>query len=861
MADKTITKVRILHRHDTSANWTSNNPILMVGEIGYETDTHKMKFGDGTSHYIDLPYVVTDGIENYLTKDEASSTYQKQESGKGLSTNDFTNDLKTKVENSIQTSYIGAANGIPSLDENKKLEITYMPDGYKNIITVESLPQENQQSDVLYYVSLGGDVSTFAVINGSKGHIYHWDGTKWVDIDAPEIAETANTADRATADGNGNNIVNTYLTKTDASVNYVSKTGYVAYSEEEKEKLAGLENYTLPKASAIALGGVKIGSNIQVSEDGTISVADIPETDLSDYVTKETADATYLGIHATADKASADSFGNNINTTYATKDEVTQAIEDNQTTIDGMLDDYLPLTGGTITGDLTVNGTTSFANLVTDAIHSRTNTIALASKDPSGDYWTIVNTTVMSGDPTTELGIATKQYVDTTAVSAVENKVDKEAGKGLSTNDFTSDYKTRLDNALIVSDKGVANGVATLDANGKLSSAQLPDGWDEIISVATLPTDDQKNDVLYYVTTGGDPSDDAISLGTAGHMYRYVGAAGSGTWVDISSSNTSDKAVHDDAGNVISEYYLPRQLASTTYETITDANSKHESLQNALDGKVDKVGGKQLSTEDYTTEEKQKLAGLNNYTLPAATTTTLGGIKVGKNLTITVDGTLSAVDAPTLDGYLTEDTADGKYLQLSGGTITGALNVQAPTANSNAATKQYVDTTAASAAANKVDKEDGKGLSTNDYTNEDKQKLAGLQNYTLPQATTSVLGGVKVGTGLNVNAGLLSVAPLLTLFNTKANNYNSSNWINDGLCMVTYTASTITNQPTAKGILFNIPGASGSNLIFQMWLAIPDGYIAARAAESASAITSKQFVRLGTEGIIPGGTIAAVKQE
>ena len=30
---------------------------------------------------------------------------------------------------------------------------------------------------------------------------------------------------------------------------------------------------------------------------------------------------------------------------------------------------------------------------------------------------------------------------------------------------------------------------------------------------------------------------------------------------------------------------------------------------------------------------------------------------------------------------------------------------------------------------NKVDKEEGKGLSTNDFTNEEKEKLAGLNNY------------------------------------------------------------------------------------------------------------------------------------
>lgn len=56
-----------------------------------------------------------------------------------------------------------------------------------------------------------------------------------------------------------------------------------------------------------------------------------------------------------------------------------------------------------------------------------------------------------------------------------------------------------------------------------------------------------------------------------------------------------------------------------------------------------------------------------------------------------------------------------------------------------------------------VAKEAGKGLSTNDYTTAEKQKLAGLSNYTLPQASTTTLGGVKVGEGLEIASGMLSL--------------------------------------------------------------------------------------------------------
>lgn len=59
-------------------------------------------------------------------------------------------------------------------------------------------------------------------------------------------------------------------------------------------------------------------------------------------------------------------------------------------------------------------------------------------------------------------------------------------------------------------------------------------------------------------------------------------------------------------------------------------------------------------------------------------------------------------------------------------------------------------------ASGKVDKAEGKGLSANDFTDADKNKLDGLENYTLPAATADTLGGVKVGAGLAVSGGVLS---------------------------------------------------------------------------------------------------------
>lgn len=55
MAEKTL-NTRQKQKYDTSINWTSNNPVLLAGEIGIESDTNKMKVGDGTTAWNNLEY-------------------------------------------------------------------------------------------------------------------------------------------------------------------------------------------------------------------------------------------------------------------------------------------------------------------------------------------------------------------------------------------------------------------------------------------------------------------------------------------------------------------------------------------------------------------------------------------------------------------------------------------------------------------------------------------------------------------------------------------------------------------------------------------------------------------------------------
>ena len=65
MSEQTL-NVKILLRNDTSTNWKTKNPVLENGELGIETDTRLMKFGDGTSTWTKLNYI------NTVTADEAT---------------------------------------------------------------------------------------------------------------------------------------------------------------------------------------------------------------------------------------------------------------------------------------------------------------------------------------------------------------------------------------------------------------------------------------------------------------------------------------------------------------------------------------------------------------------------------------------------------------------------------------------------------------------------------------------------------------------------------------------------------------------------------------------------------------------
>lgn len=62
---------QIQFRRDVSSRWREINPVLAVGEPGYETDTGKLKIGNAVQRWLDLPYI-NETVDN---PDDLSAVY------------------------------------------------------------------------------------------------------------------------------------------------------------------------------------------------------------------------------------------------------------------------------------------------------------------------------------------------------------------------------------------------------------------------------------------------------------------------------------------------------------------------------------------------------------------------------------------------------------------------------------------------------------------------------------------------------------------------------------------------------------------------------------------------------------------
>jgi len=157
-------------RRDTASNWTTANPILALGEMGAETDTSKIKIGDGTTAWASVPYLIDAG--DYLTATSTNTLTNKTITFAG---NTLTGVAPTTTPTLTGVKETKVAMGANNIDLSLGNYFTYTLSGAQTL-TVSN-------------VASSGSVSAFVleVTNGGSAALSYFSGVTWAAATAPEL--------------------------------------------------------------------------------------------------------------------------------------------------------------------------------------------------------------------------------------------------------------------------------------------------------------------------------------------------------------------------------------------------------------------------------------------------------------------------------------------------------------------------------------------------------------------------------------------------------------------------------------------------------------------------------------------------
>lgn len=173
-------------------------------------------------------------------------------------------------------------------------------------------------------------------------------------------------------------------------------------------------------------------------------------------------------------------------------------------------------------------------------------------------------------------------------------------------NGFNNVYNyvdTELDKKIDKTEKGESNGVATLDATGRVPYSQLPESameykgtWDASTNTPSLADGTGTNGDFYVVSVAG-----TVNFGSRTVTF-YVNDR-------VIYDGTTHQWERLPAGEVRSVNGLTGDVTLTASDINYDTNTTTKA---AIDSKVDKVTGKGLSENDFTNAYKNKLDGIES---------------------------------------------------------------------------------------------------------------------------------------------------------------------------------------------------------------------------------------------------------
>ena len=310
-------------------------------------------------------------------------------------------------------------------------------------------------------------------------------------------------------------------------------------------------------------------------------------------------------------------------------------------------------------------------------------------------------------------------------ISAINAKVEQEAGKALSDENFTAEEKQFLA-TLAAKDivKMITDEITrATEAEGTLSSSisRLSKDFTDFIS-DTADADNVINrfhEIVAFLS--GIAETDTLE-----GMFSEMSSS-------VSQSITT--AISDFEVKIklfISQNYQPKEsgkgLSTNDYTTaekekLAGLPTGTQLTQN-LSSKVDKVGGKQLSTEDFTTVFKNKLEGLSNY----------NDAEVKKNIA-SLQSTINTLVNENPNEVIDSFNEVKKFLE--GVTDTENLAAMLAALESKITAKIPTKLSQLSNDGNFV--QDTNYVHTdNNFTTLEKEKLAGLANYDDTAITKSI---------------------------------------------------------------------------------------------------------------------------
>ena len=218
--------------------------------------------------------------------------------------------------------------------------------------------------------------------------------------------------------------------------------------------------------------------------------------------------------------------------------------------------------------------------------------------------------------------------------SKVKDKVQSINKEFVGLNNVTNDAQVKR------SEMGAANGVPTLDSNGKIPVDQLGN-LDTVVAmvVTQLPTTDIKTNKIYLVK-------DSTTEGDLYQEYLYI----DGKWEKVGTHKYEVD---------LTDYVRKEDAVTEVAAGHSNGKSQISYFVNGQENVIDLMKATTEFDGVMSAADKQKLDGLSNYTLPIASATALGGIKLGSGLSATSDGTVN-ISADVVAGAVQWDSIENK---------------------------------------------------------------------------------------------------------------------------------------------------------------------------------------------------------